>query len=574
MEIGYHPGRTVANNIISYLELHRAQHPDRTALKWAAAGGRQSFRGDVSVPLPHESIAFGPFVAASGRLAGGLAQLGIGGGDRVIIFLPMGVAMYAAMFAVQRLGAIAVFLDSWARSGQLAASAACAAPKAMISERRAFERIEGLPEFAQMSLRIVAGEPGTTRHQARLEELMTGACEVPVQPVESEQTALITFTTGSTGKPKGANRTHRFLSAQHLALRRIIPYHPGELDLPAFPIFSLNNLASGVSTLLPALDLAAPSADDAGVLYAQIRHEGVTCATLSPSMFNGLARFCAAASLRLGGLRRVVTGGAPVSPDDLRAFRAIAPSARILVLYGSTEAEPMAHIEAEEMTQTASAAPSDPEIVEDGVNVGRLAEGLRCAFLRIVDGPIDGRHTPWAELQVATGAVGELAVSGDHVCRDYYNDQEAFRRSKVVDAQGTVWHRTGDLARIDDRGCLHVVGRVNNAVCRGGVYLFPVRAEVILRRIPAVRQAAYLGLPDPVLGQRAAAAISVGEAAADREAIEAEARRLCHKNSIPVDDVLFVDEIPMDPRHHSKVEYQLLRQKLLARGDSAGSSAC
>src|SRR6185503_17258762 len=118
-------------------------------------------------------------------------------------------------------------------------------------------------------------------------ELMAHPVEAPIEAVASEQTALITFTTGSTGTPKGANRTHRFLSAQHQALRRIIPYEPGDLDLPAFPIFSLNNLASGVSTVVPAINLAAPSPSDSAALCNQIQHGRVTCATLSPSMFVG-----------------------------------------------------------------------------------------------------------------------------------------------------------------------------------------------------------------------------------------------------------------------------------------------
>jgi acyl-CoA synthetase (AMP-forming)/AMP-acid ligase II len=568
-EIGYHSGRSVENNVIQYLERHRERHPDRVALSWVPGAALAAFTGDVAQPLPHESVSYGAFARLIAHTAGGLARLGITRGDRVIIFLPMGVGMYTAMFAVQRLGAIAVFLDSWARSKHLGASAACVAPKAMISHRMAFELIKQVPELAQLPLRIVAGDTGGETYSARLEELMNDPSEGPVAAVESEHTALITFTTGSTGTPKGANRTHRFLSAQHQALRKIIPYEPADRDLPAFPIFSLNNLASGVSTLVPAINLAAPSPLDSAALYCQLHHQGVTCTTLSPSMFNGLADFCARGGHRLGTLRRVVTGGAPISRDDLQRFQAIAPTADIWVLYGSTEVEPMAHIEAREMI--ALGAPTDPEIVEEGVNVGRLSDDLRFKFVRGGDGetPIDLAVTPWSVLEVPAGKVGELVVSGDHVCRDYYNNEEAFRRAKIVDADGTVWHRTGDLARQDERGFLYVVGRINNAVARGEDYLFPVRAEVLLRRIAEAKQVAFLGLPDARLGERAVVALQLRadvEAGQPRAAVVAEVQRLFAKNGIPLDDVFLVDDIPMDPRHHSKVEYHTLRQRLLADG--------
>src|SRR5690606_25004654 len=125
-------------------------------------------------------------------------------------------------------GAIAVFLDSWARSSHLGASAACAKPKAMISHKDAFDLIKTVPEFDQMPLRIIAGPGHDGSFAGQLEELVKTPGKTPIAPVQSEFTALITFTTGSSGTPKGANRTHRFLSAQHEALSAVVPYEPND----------------------------------------------------------------------------------------------------------------------------------------------------------------------------------------------------------------------------------------------------------------------------------------------------------------------------------------------------------
>jgi len=558
--IGHQPGRAPLNNVISYIERHRAAFPERLALRWVETSDLAAWDGRPASRLPHREISYSRFAEGIDRVAAGLKDLGLRSGDRAIIFLPMGVLMYTAMFAVQRLGAVAVFLDSWARRHQLGASAACVQPKAMISHRAAFDLVAGLPEFGGLEIRIVAGPGADASFTARLEDMLQRAGSVPVEAVEPEDTALVTFTTGSSGAPKGANRTHRFLCAQHEALASLLPYEPADADLPAFPIFSLNNLASGVTTVIPALDLAAPGPRDAALLATQLLREGVTCATLSPSMLVGVSRFCAEAGIELAGLRRVVTGGAPISRDNVRDFLRIAPRAACWVLYGSTEVEPMAHIEAREML--AQAGKPDPEIVEEGVNVGRVSPELEYKFIRIRRGPIDLKQESWAALEVPPGEVGEFIVTGDHVCRDYFNNEDAFRRAKIVDERGRVWHRTGDLARLDPAGHLWIVGRIHNVIERGGRLCFPVRAEIILKQLPFVKQAAFLGLPDPGLGERTAAVAALDPAGCDERRARDEILRLFAKNGIPVDDVFFVEAIPMDPRHHSKVEYDVLRKQL------------
>ncbi len=557
IRIGYQAGESPWNNVIQFLERHVQRFPDRVALRWVAPEDLARWDGRAESAMPHRGITYADFLHGVRHAARGLQDLGIARGDRVVIFLPMGVGMYTALFAVQRIGAIAVFLDSWARRHHLGASAACVGPKAMISHRAAFDLIRDVPEFASMPLRILAGPGADASCCARLEALLETPATVPLAPVEPESTALITFTTGSSGVPKGANRTHRFLAAQHEALSSVAPYEPTDSDMPAFPIFSLNNLASGVATVLPAIDLAAPSERDPAALASQILGERITCATLSPAMLVGLARFCDASGTRLESLRRVITGGAPISRDHVRDFKRIAPGAELFILYGSTEVEPMAHIEADEMLRRP--VDPDPEIVEDGVNVGHVSADLRHRFIRIVDGPVDLRRTAWKDIEVPRGEVGEFVVAGDHVCRDYYNNRDAFRASKIEEADGTVWHRTGDLARLDEDGYLWVVGRVHNAFQRAGSTCFPVRAEGILERFPFVRRGAFLGLPDPRLGERAAVVVELDPDAPEAPVALREIRRVFEKNRIPIDSFYVVDRIPLDPRHHSKVEYALLR---------------
>jgi olefin beta-lactone synthetase len=539
-----------ANNVISYLAAHARLRHDKPALLWLAPSAASP---DEPASLPaHQSITFGTLADRVSCIAGHLRSLGIAPGDRVIIFLPMSMELYAAMFSVLQVGAVAVFLDSWARRDHLGICAERIRPKAMVSFETAFKFCRVYPALARIPINIVAGSH-REKYTADLSRLMASGGQNPIEPVTADAAALITFTTGSSGTPKGAVRTHRFLTAQHRALDRCIPYAETDVDLPTFPIFSLNNIAAGVTTILPAINQRSPSAGDAQILAAQITAGAATCCTFSPSLFTGVAAYCTRTGIELSGLRRVVTGGAPVGATAISRFKAIAPGATIAILYGSTEVEPIAHIEAGELLTATTEG--------EGVNVGRISAELDYKFIRIQRECLELGNRGWEEWEVSAGEIGELIVSGAHVCGEYFNDPAAFRRSKIKEPTGKIWHRTGDLGMLDLDGNLWLSGRVHNAFRRAGRYLFPVRAELIMQELDFVRQAALLGLPDSELGNKACAVISLREglAGASREGYRRVVRALLADRGIPVDEVIIMDAIPMDPRHHSKVEYASLR---------------
>ncbi len=552
--IGFNRGQCRENNVICFLENHARCFPRRIALEWVP---REKIKAwDGVQPFCFESVSYNDFVENIRVISGGLKKIGIGKGDRVIIFVPLSLELYLSMFAVQRLGAIAVFLDSWARRDHLGVCASVARPKAMISFEKAFELCSTVPELADIPLKVVVGGHEND-YTSDLESLVKLQEAGDIQPVESNDTALITFTTGSSGVPKGADRTHRFLSAQHRALDKVILYNADDRDLPVFPIFSLNNLAGGVTTVLPAIDLAVPSPKDAAIIVNQIFSAKLTCCTVSPSIFVNIAEYCREHNIILKDLRRVVTGGAAVSRDNVKNFKSIAPAAEILVLYGSTEVEPIAHIEAEEML-------SD-ESKREGVNVGEISRDLEYKFIKIWRNNVELGEKGWREWEVETGMAGELVVSGAHVCENYYNNPAAFKSTKIKEADGKIWHRTGDVGVLDEQGRLWLVARVHNTIVRLNEYLFPVHAEILLKRLDFVRQAAFLGMKDSRLGEKALAVVSLKngfDLGNETKYIE-EITGILKNNNIPVDEVRIINEIPLDPRHHSKVEYSKLREMLI-----------
>lgn len=559
---GYYPGEHDLNNVSAFLYHHLNKNKELDILTWVHPNRFQYWEKDLQAPLPHDSINVADLDLVVGRISAGLKQMGLKKGDNVIIFIPMSLYLYAAMFAVQKIGAVAVFLDSWARRDQMGVAVEVVAPEMIISVEKAFDYLENVEAIQKIPKKVVAG-PHQKAYTKTLEELMLTDDYAEATAVESEHTALITFTTGSSGTPKGADRSHRFLAAQHYALKRHLSYSEGDADLPAFPIFSLNNLAAGVKTVIPAFDVGSPSSDDAIILLKQFEETATTATTLSPSLLRALYNYCLNNNITLDKLKRIVTGGAPVSNDDVKAMKKVAPSAEVLVLYGSTEVEPMAHIEAEEMLKE-DPRNHDERFVADGVNVGKFDSGLSVKYIKIHHDPIEIKsEEQWLEFEVPTGSVGEIIVSGEHVCEKYYNNIEATKKTKIKDNQGRVWHRTGDLGRVDQEGNLWLVGRVHTAINRSGTYQFPVRAEFVLKKSPKVKKAAYLGIPDSTLGEKTIAVFSLKDEVKDtKEEATKEVKELLDYNGIVFDGLVCVEDIPMDPRHHSKVEYGVLRKNL------------
>ena len=157
--------------------------------------------------------------------------------------------------------------------------------------------------------------------------------------------ALLTFTSGTTGAAKAMARSHALLLAQHRALQDHLDVGASDVDLPTLPVFSLHSLAGGATCVLPDADLRAPGAVDAARLIAQIRTEGVTTSAGSPALFQRIADHLVQTEQTLPDIRALWLGGARVPVELVETLCRVLPEARIEILYGSTEAEPIAYLD-------------------------------------------------------------------------------------------------------------------------------------------------------------------------------------------------------------------------------------
>lgn len=488
--------------------------------------------------------SYAKLAADAERYAALLRANGVREGDRVLVFQPMSYALYAALIAIFRLGAVAMFVDPSAGRAHIDQCCELGAPRALIASARAqFLRLLS-PRLRRIPRCFVTSRffPAAISMQRadRLEPL------ADIVPCEPDTPALLTFTSGSTGKPKAASRSHGFLLSQHRALESALELEHGQTDLTTLPIFLLANLASGLTSVIPAVDLRYPGRIEARSVVAQLTRLGVTRSAGSPAFYQRLVEHCAARGERLDGLRRVDTGGAPVFPRLLQSLQQVAPQAEIVAVYGSTEAEPMAHVIWSEISD------SDLEAMRTGR--GLLAgPPVADIELRILHDRFGSPIEPMTcagfdEVTLAPGETGEIVVHGAHVLPGYLHGDGDVETKFNVD--GARWHRTGDAGFLDDLGRLWLVGRCNARIDDAHGRLYPFSVECAAHFISGLRRSAML-----VHGGERVLLVET-EPGLTSEAIRSSLAWAA------LDRVLAVDTIPMDKRHNAKVDYTRLHALL------------
>jgi acyl-CoA synthetase (AMP-forming)/AMP-acid ligase II len=512
-------------NLFAILEEHAAREPDRLAIIGQA-----------------ERATFGELERRATRLAGALAMRGLARGDRVAVLVPVSLELYLVLLALLRLGATAVFVEPALGKAELVRCCERAAPRAFIGVWRAHLLRLQSRALWQVPLAVIAGR-GRLPGAVSLDELVRNGSPRPlVAPVDDPAAALLTFTSGTTGAPKAIERSHAFLRAQHQVLTSAFPVLATDRGLSAAPLFALHDLAAGATAVLLPGGLRSGIPRDARRAVAAVAAHRVTLVRANPRFCESLADVCEEARMTLPEIRALFVGGAPVSASLLARVRAILPNAQVHVAYGSSEAEPITAIAAEEVI--ADAAPLTA--LGRGYCVGAPIPPTK---VRIEDA---GETTVFpAPPPSIAPSVGEVVVAGPHV-----NAPEG--------------HRTGDTGYLDTQGRLWLLGRQADRVCRAGQTMHAYSVEPLVESLPFVERCALVGVEDPNMGERIVLVVSprrrgmVGRSMRPRW--RDEIARLCASRGLPIDEIRWTDAMPLDGRHLSKVRRDELRRLLLSSG--------
>ena len=521
-------------NIAAVLQANSAQHGGRIALT-ACRKGVSSHGLEIE----------------AARYAAKLREAGLKQGDAVLVFYPMSVELYAALLAIFQLGLVAMFIDPAAGKEHLERCCELHPPQALIASTKAHLLRLVAPALRRIPHKFVIGLPMLgakllNRHKAK--SALSPDEKPDIVAVADSHPALITFTSGSTGQPKAALRTHGFLLAQHRVLQHSLGLTPGEIDLTTLPIFVLANLASGVHSVIPSADLRFPGAIDPKPIVRQIELMKPVSTAASPALLERVADYCLQQQIQLTSFQKIFTGGAPVFPRLLDKLQAIAPQAKIVAVYGSTEAEPIAEIARDEIMEADSQAMRNGRGLLVGKPVPEIELRILCDQWGTPVAPLTSAE--FAAACVANNEPGEIVVSGEHVLPGYLHGQGDEETKFRVDEK--IWHRTGDAGYLDVEGRLWLLGRCSAKIVDARGTLFPFAVECAASHFPTVQRAALVSLQ----GKR----VLVLEWGSGNDGFLLQLRESLAWAKL--DAVRVVDRIPVDKRHNAKVDYPALQQML------------
>ena len=459
-----------------------------------------------------ERLTFAEHFNQVARLATLLLTDGVRHGDRVAIGMRNYPEWVVAFWACQAIGAVAVTLNAWWTTEELAYAFNDSSSVAALIDAERWQRIHALdlPVLEHIYITRPDGAPlGRAKSLATALAALPGQCELPIASIAPDDDATMLYTSGTTGFPKGAVGTHRnhvtnitnsLLAgalAQEIAGLTVkgVPVAaptapaPQAVSLQTFPFFHIGGLSGLYLSTALGTKLVLMYRWDAATAAELIEREGVNSLAGVPTVVRQLLESAAKHGRSLASLVSIASGGAPVPPDLInRIGNQFASRVMPGNGYGLTE------------TTSAVVTNGGQDYFAHPDSVGRP---VPVAAVRVVDD--NG-------VDVAEGAVGELWVCGPNVVRGYWNKPEA-----TAEAFTNGWFHTGDLGYRSSEGFYYVVDRKKDVVIRGGENVYCAEVEAVLFTHPAVQDVAIIGLPSVMLGEEVAAVVQLrhGETVGD-----------------------------------------------------------
>ncbi len=430
---------------------------------------------------PCRGFTFGELETRSNQLAHLLRSRGLQPGDRLAFFLQNRIEIIDLWLAGVKLGLVLVPVNVLYRERELKHILADSAPVAVVTSRDLAGFLP--PGISIWEVDALAAESMAMPSLGRAAAAC--AADTPL--------ALI-YTSGTTGAAKGAVLTHGNFAANGATLAREWRFTEGDRYLATLPLFHVHGLANGVHCwLMSGCHMRLTGRFEHAKAAAWFDDYRPTVFFGVPAMFVRLLELPPDVARAIGSrLRLAVSGSAPLPTEVHDKFRQRYGSV-ILERYGMTETL---------------------------MNVGNPYAGERrpgtvgLPLPHVLVKICDEAGTP-----VGDGTTGELCVKGPNVCSGYWQRPDA-----TAAAWRDGWFRTGDLGVRAPDGYITLQGRRSDLIISGGFNIYPREIEEVILEQPGVREAAVIGLPDPVRGEVPVAYVVVDAASFDEAATTAHLR--------------------------------------------------
>jgi acyl-CoA synthetase (AMP-forming)/AMP-acid ligase II len=494
-------------------------------------------------------------VAASvARRAGAWRRAGLEPGDRVALLAPNSRLFLEGYFAAAHAGLVLVPLNWRSHPEGLARLLAHSEAKLLVAARR----FEGIARAAAVELAKLGPVPPIRLELADEAGEAEPGEAAPMHESGPDDPAHLYYTSGTTGEPKGVVLTHRNVTAHAQLAIDALALDERDVWAHVAPMFHLADAwATFAITAVGGRHVMVPDFEPARVL--DVLAAGVTITNLVPTMLGDLvseheressrARDAAkggALRLRYPGLRRLLSGGAPIAPALVKRIVA-AFGCEYVQTYGLTETSPYLTMSLP-TPRLAQLPRDDEERFRFACKTGRPLEGVEVRVVRddFTDVCPDGRE------------VGEVVARGPTVTAGYWRNPAA-----TAAAFRDGWLLTGDLAVIDEEGFLNVVDRKKDVIKSGGESIYSTEVEQVLHAHPSVHEVAVVGVPHERWGESVIAVVvpRPGAAATEQSLLD-HCRAHLGGPQVPK-RILFKSALPRTGS--GKIAKRLLRDEL-ARG--------
>ena len=432
----------------------------------------QHFPDKRAIVDAHRTVTYHELHERTNRLANYLLGQGVGKGDLVALSIGSRAEHFEALFAIAKIGAIAVPFDFNWSAQECEAMLGFFAPKAFFVETR--KETDALRALA--GKRIAAGNLiviGNFNHVSGTKIETAIEQTEPADPeanVAGNDPFLLMITSGTTGFPKACSIDHQTYALRCLNYSISKGMNHNERALMTLPVHFNAGRGSVMAILYLGGTIIIQEKFDTERFLRTIAQEEITYTMLVPTLCERLLGSEHLAKYQTSSLRFLGITGGHLSPELARAARQrLSPG--IFEAYASTDCGQITTVDADDWET-------------HGDTVGKP---IWCVLVRIADD--DGREVP-------RGEPGEICVRTPLTIQGYYRSPNA---TEEFLAGG--WCHTGDIGFLDAEGYLHISGRKKNMVKSGGVSIFPEEIEDTLRQHPAVADAAVIGFKSPQWGE-------------------------------------------------------------------------